>query len=34
MLTNLKVSSLAYKGVFYSPEINTKRGPQGTESIR
>ena len=34
MLTNLKVSPLAYKGVFYSSEINTKGGPQGTESVR
>ena len=26
MLAGLKVSSLAYKCVFYRPELNTKRG--------
>ena len=34
MLTILKVSSLAYKFVFYRPENNTKVGePQGTEDL-
>ena len=28
MLAGLKVSSLAYKCVFYRPELNTKRGPR------
>ena len=31
MLTDLKVSSLACKCVFYRPEHNTKGGPLETE---
>ena len=34
MLATLKVSSLAYKCVFYRPEINAKGGAQGTEFWR
>ena len=28
MLAGLKVSSLAYKCLFYRPELNAKRGPR------
>ena len=31
MLTTLKVSSLAYKCLFYRPENNAKGGHPGTE---
>ena len=32
MLTDLKVSSLTCKCVFYRPELNAKGGPHRTES--
>ena len=32
MLTGVKMSSLAYKCVFYSPEQNAKGGHHGTET--
>ena len=31
MLTGLKISSLAFKCVFYRPEYNAKGGPHATE---
>ena len=31
MLTDMKVSSLACKCVFYRPEHNAKGGPHGTK---
>ena len=31
MLTDLKVSSLTCKCVFYRPELNAKGGPRGIE---
>ena len=32
MLTDLKVSSLAYNFVFYRPEHNAKESTRGTET--
>ena len=34
MLTCLKVSPLACKRVFYSPENNANGGPEGIEFLR
>ena len=34
MLMRLKVSSLAYKFVFYKPEHNAKGGPQRIEFLK
>ena len=31
MFTDLKVSSMAWKCIFYGPEHNVKGRPQGTE---